>query len=427
MLPSTRPEMLTSSTHKHISSLFKAHVPSVARTDLGKSLSREIETTPERESVETLVTLLDRQDTNGNQKILSTLAQIGKKLSAFERHTQIAVPLGELLKDIRDNPFPKTTDGFLSREEARGRNECLRQAILETLEHIDWLPDRSHIAAEYYIWKGEWKQCVALGAVAADCLVAAFKGRDSATREQAYLALVKIGTPVADKLVAALSEEKAEMRQSAYRALVKMGDAAIPELITALQDDFAQVRESAIQGLGEIGNPVVISAIIPHLNDPDERVRLVAYRSLGWFGSHATESLVHALKSRNTVIRAGVATILEKLGWKPENKTTEAYYWIASGQWVKCIAIGEAAVQPLIAELKSGEPHARRHALIVLVKMGNSATRPLLQAILNASPDLYRKLLLELAVIDDAHAAYLLRRIREAEQMDTFNEGTELV
>lgn len=370
-----------------------------------------------------LVKLVQRQDTHGNDAILQALREIGKTLSPFECALQIAVPLGKILQDIRDNPVYNanetvwfgwnTFSEVASIDNAVGRNNHLRESILETLHEINWHPDQSHIAAEYWVWRGDWNACVELGTTAIDPLLAAFKGQDETVRQQAYKALVEIGAPASEQLVTALRDEKADMREAGYRALVKIGSAAIPELLEALNDEYPQIRRCAIEGLGEIGDGVAINAIIPHLGDVDVDVQRVARHIIVGFGEQAIESLCSALKDDCSEVRLGAAFLLEELGWQPPDEVTNAMCCIIRRQWVRCLEIGEPAVQPLLSELSHWDKQVRRQALIILIKMDSVAVKPLVDTLISASLETQKSVVRDLIVVGGVQATYVLKKIRE--------------
>ena len=56
------------------------------------------------------------------------------------------------------------------------------------------------------------------------------------------------------------------------------------------------------------------------------------------------------------------ARALDQLDWKPARSDAGARYWIAKGEWEKCIDIGAPAVEPLIAVLKDKDVNVRKSA-----------------------------------------------------------------
>ena len=79
----------------------------------------------------------------------------------------------------------------------------------------------------------------------------------------------------------------------------------------------------------------------------------------------------------NQVVRANVAGVLDKLGWKASNPTEQAYYLIAKGalseegQQGGLVALREPAVEPIIAVLKDPDQKICKAAAEALGKIGD--------------------------------------------------------
>jgi HEAT repeat protein len=104
---------------------------------------------------------------------------------------------------------------------------------------------------------------------------------------------------------------------------------------------------------------------------------------LGKFGdARAVEPLVAALKD-DDFVRQAAAKALAELRWKPDGGEAAAWFWVINqgGNWAKkCLAIGTAAVEPLIAALK--DKGARGTAAGVLGEIGDPrAVEPLVAAL----------------------------------------------
>jgi HEAT repeat protein len=93
------------------------------------------------------------------------------------------------------------------------------------------------------------------------------------------------------------------------------------------------------------------------------------------------------LKFENRAVRTAAIASLAKLNWKPGPDESGAYYWIIQRQWDRCVEIGPAAVDPLIAALKdpelvgNNEPQARRAAIRALGLIGGPAVKALIAAL----------------------------------------------
>jgi HEAT repeat protein len=121
---------------------------------------------------------------------------------------------------------------------------------------------------------------------------------------------------VAPALVDAFKKEKdARVRYEIAWALGKMGAdavAAVPELTAALADK--EVAYRAAQALGEIGPAAkpAIPSLVAALAKPE--ITHVAAAALGKVGLDAMPALLDATKSKESIVRAGVAEALGELG-----------------------------------------------------------------------------------------------------------------
>ena len=134
----------------------------------------------------------------------------------------------------------------------------VRQTTAGALDKLGWQPDRSEVGAAYWAAKGEWNDCVKIGALAVKPLVAALKGKDANVRQAAAGALVKIGAPAVEPLSAALGDWDRHVRCSAAGALGQLGvqledvalqTQAVVHLVNALGDETGSVRRAAAEML----------------------------------------------------------------------------------------------------------------------------------------------------------------------------------
>jgi HEAT repeat protein len=184
------------------------------------------------------------------------------------------------------------------------------KSAAEALNQLGWEPGRDEVGARYWMAKGDWEKCVAIGAPAVEPLIgelqyggwqaaevlgqigdtravepliAALKDEDSFVRWQAAEALGQIGdTRAVEPLIAALKDESKQVRGPAAEALRRIGDArTVESLIAALKDESKQVRGPAAEVLGQIGNPRAVEPLIEALKDDDNNdVRIAAARAL---------------------------------------------------------------------------------------------------------------------------------------------------
>jgi HEAT repeat protein len=137
----------------------------------------------------------------------------------------------------------------------------------------------------------------------------------------------------------------------------------------------------------------------------DWRVREAAASALGEIGdARAVESLIAALKDSDADVRQAAAGALDKMDWQPDQDENEAAYWVAKGEWSRCVRIGEAAAEPLIAVLKGSGHEAREAAVEALGQLGEPAVEPLIVALKDDDADVREAVVGVLGEIGDARA-----------------------
>lgn len=177
-----------------------------------------------------------------------------------------------------------------------------------------------------------------------------------------------------DKLIRDLRSFDQEVHGSAIKKLVKVGPRAVEPLIAALESGYSLVRTRAIEALGRIGDARAVEPLTTCLEDEDSDVRKAAAEALdrlGWkaegnatgaaywvakqdweqclaLGDPAVDVLVATLRDYQSDVRSSAAEALDKLKWKPQTDEQEVDYWIAKEDWGRCADIGEPAIKPLI-------------------------------------------------------------------------------
>jgi HEAT repeat protein len=234
---------------------------------------------------------------------------------------------------------------------------------------------------------------------AVEPLLAALNGKDKDVVKAAALALDRIGVPVVEPLIAALKDKEKGVVWAAAAALTGIGAPAVEPLIAALRELNAPARKAAVEALGQIGD------------------------------ARAVEPLVASLGDCDATVRKAVAWTLEKLAWQPEGDGEAASYWAARQYWNKCIVIGVAAVEPLIAALVGcdtdvrkdedegwgqSDAVARRDAAEALGKIGDArAVEPLGAALEDNFPAVGEAAANALREIGTPRALYLIAASRE--------------
>ena len=213
-----------------------------------------------------------------------------------------------------------------------------------------------------------------IGAPAVEPLIAVLEPGTAV--EHAKRALGQIGAPAVEPLIAVLGV--GGLRTAAVDALGRIGDArAVEPLIAALKDKdwFGRSaaaealgkigdarakdkdwygRKAAAEALGKIGDARAVEPLVAALVDP--ALRREAAVALGQIGdARAIEPLIPALLDQDDYMRRAAVEALHRLSWSPDRGETGAAYWVARGEWDKCVQIGAPAVEPLIAALTRNE------------------------------------------------------------------------
>lgn len=133
-------------------------------------------------------------------------------------------------------------------------NDEVRWGVAGTLEVLGWKPEPDETGATYWIIKGRWDECVAIGPPAIRPLIARFVHWDPYVCQKAANTLSRIGKPALPALLTALTSEKPAARKYAAIALGLIGDEqAVPYLqFLSNQDPAEEVRQFATRSLTAI-------------------------------------------------------------------------------------------------------------------------------------------------------------------------------
>ena len=144
------------------------------------------------------------------------------------------------------------------------------------------------------------------------------------------------------------------------------------------------IRREAARALGRLGDPVAVGGMVEQLlleSNATTRQELIdALRQIG--GDQAIHGLTQALVATDDDdVREALAKALEASGWQPTPDAEGAAYWIGQGEPERCVAIGPAAVEPLLRALRPD----RLRLMICLGRLEDvRAAEPIVQYLLSA-------------------------------------------
>lgn len=205
--------------------------------------------------------------------------------------------------------------------------------------------------------------------------------KDSYTCIKAVRALDEIGNKQSiAALGIAAKNYYPDVRREAGMALVKLGASAVKPLLSMMPYDHL-----ASDCLIKVGTPAVepvCTALLEYLKTPvtsnlDPHFQMI--HILGEIGdARATETLVACLNNSNDDICRWAAKGLDKLRWQPDNDKQLVIYWLIKEDVDRCVKMGSAAVEPLIANLKHENGKLRGLAAKALGQIGDTrAVEPL--------------------------------------------------
>jgi hypothetical protein len=180
-------------------------------------------------------------------------------------------------------------------------------------------------------------------------LIAALRSHDRSVHSQAASSIAALGPQAVDDLIRSLATRNRDARLGIIEALAIIRDRkAVPSLTMALSDESSEVRWEAAIALGEIGDPA------------------------------AARPLVKALSDHDKYVRYGAVFALSHLGWKPEDDTEKAYYFIALQEWAAIRRMGAAAVPALSEILRDRDSAVRSTVVRILGETRDPAAVPAL-------------------------------------------------
>lgn len=253
-----------------------------------------------------------------------------------------------------------------------------------------------------------------------------YQENDPQVAQLAAAALGKMNDAKSIKvLAAALEDEQPLIRKAATEVLAQSShEQSVPLLVQALQDSQETIRTLAAAGLGRTGNPQAIPPLLAMVSFPYGQDYTTALTSLALLGktmppAQRRKMLVEPLEyilrqtrirqydtgvetlewmgwtpdtqyqasseeeqqERYAKLRAALLNALVAMGWTPDQSYAAAEYWVMQGQWDRCAAIGEPAIDLLVALLKGNNETERQKSYLTLVQMGSIAAERLIAAL----------------------------------------------
>ncbi|HEY1171303.1 MAG TPA: HEAT repeat domain-containing protein [Verrucomicrobiae bacterium] len=204
-----------------------------------------------------------------------------------------------------------------------------------------------------------------------------------------------------------LKSKDAKTRLKAVEKLASMEDISVLDpLLTALGDADPAVRRLTVSALGKLKDERAANPLVKALHDREAAVREAAAEALREIGDRrAMEPLVAALKDDSSGVRWRAASALDSLGWSPANEVQKALQLVALGKLEKASELGSAAIEPLIATLKTSVYYKRMQAVEALAWIGDpKVVKPLIEALKDEDSNVRAKAVEGLASLGDSRA-----------------------
>ena len=326
---------------------------------LNDSLRRSTSLVQDSTIQDTLIKLLESQESHTKNQVLSLISQLSISNPSYQLIHLLIRHLGDEQWYIRQKACdallkmgPKVaTDDVINRlvTALADENHNVRMSACDTLGKMGEKAATNDVTNRLIVALGDdneyvrRKACEALGDIGEKAttndvmnkLVTALEDKSADVRWRTCVAIGKMGenaatNDVMTRLVIALGDENENVRRRASEALEKMGKKAATNDImsrpmTALGDEDVNIRRRACAALGEMGATAatndVINSLVVALGDESESVRESACKALGQMGENAAtndviNSLVVALEDHNENVRWHACQALRNMGGK---------------------------------------------------------------------------------------------------------------
>jgi HEAT repeat protein len=220
-----------------------------------------------------------------------------------------------------------------------------------------------------------------------------------------------------------LQQLKAKEPEKRRRAVESLGHAGLSSVIDifrdVLKDPDPAVRKQAVSVLSKHKDMEALPLLRGALGDAHESVREAAVQGIGLLISpQTTDLLVGALRDKSSAVRYRAARFLDGQGWQPATESLQAQYWVATGEYTKASALGEAAVDALIAMLQDDISYKRQAAVEALSKIEDArVVHPLLSALKDEDRNVRSAAIDGLASMGDTRAVEPLARLLKSSDL----------
>jgi HEAT repeat protein len=216
-----------------------------------------------------------------------------------------------------------------------------------------------------------------------------------------------------------LKSASAKARLAAVEKLGAEGDTALIEPLThLLSDPDATVRAASARALGRIQSEEAADPLFTCLRaEPDAEVRRAVIKAIPETGSpRGIPLLVEALGDPCGEVGWQAAQALKALRWEPFDDAQRAALHLASNQFDAAIALGSAAIAPLIKAAQGSSFHRSIKAVEALAIVGGAqAVKPILDCLQSSDYTVRSAAATALGEIGDARALEpLIAALRDA-------------
>jgi HEAT repeat protein len=202
----------------------------------------------------------------------------------------------------------------------KDKESTARREAAEALDKLGWKPGNDEEKAIFYLAKGEWDKCEALGKSAVKPLIVALYDEDPHVQWWAVQLLGFIKDPRAvEPLITRLKDKDPSIRMFSAQALGRIKDPrAIDPLIALLADRDYTVRDFTRRSLKEMDKTALDRAFMAILMDKDPQIIRALSSLLAEIGVESPEpvekALVSFMKNKDFQIIAATYPLFIELG-----------------------------------------------------------------------------------------------------------------